>query len=376
MCFRISLYRYRCFGSLPGIHLYEPGIPFYLYILLSASRLFHRRQISMVFHAGDCTMDCIGVLTSGGDAPGMNANVRAVVRTACKRGLRVFGIRNGYQGLIDDDMQEMSSSDVGGIIDRGGTILGTARCLDFMEPEGREHGAENLRKRGIEGLVVCGGDGSFRGAHTLWKEQGIHVIGTPGTIDNDLAGTDYTIGFDTAVNTALEAIDRIRDTAASHQRTFVVEVMGRHAGFIALSTAIGGGGDAVLVPEVTPDIPEIISLLHKRVSQKKRFSLIVVAEGAENGGGLGLTEVLKKEGFDVRLSILGHQQRGGAPTALDREIATMLGCAAVGELVRGGTGKMAGYVSNNVEFANIDYTWKYKKPLDMSMYDLINETQT
>ena len=321
-------------------------------------------------------MDCIGVLTSGGDAPGMNANIRAVVRTAHRRGVRVVGIRNGYQGMIDNDMREMSSRDVGGIISRGGTILGTARCEEFMHEEGRAKAAENVRKQGVEGLIVCGGDGSFHGAHYLWKEQGIPVIGTPGTIDNDLAGTDFTIGFDTAVNTALEAVDRIRDTAASHRRTFVVEVMGRHAGFIALSAAIGGGADSVLVPEVTPDVPAILGMLHRRFQQGKSFSLVVVAEGAEIGGGLGLSERLKQEGLDVRLSILGHQQRGGSPTALDREIATLLGCAAVGELLRGGTDKMAGYVSNHVEFSNLDYTWKYKKPLDMEMYNLVHETQS
>ncbi len=321
-------------------------------------------------------MDRIGVLTSGGDAPGMNANIRAVVRTALQRGVAVIGIRYGYQGMIEDDMYEMTSKDAGGIINRGGTILGTSRCEEFRTEQGREKAARNLRDRGIEGLVICGGDGSFHGAHYLWKEHGIPVVGTPGTIDNDLAGTDFTIGFDTAVNTALEAIDRIRDTAASHRRIFIVEVMGRHAGFIALSTGIGGGADAVLVPEVTPNVPEIVEALKDRFENHKRFSLVVIAEGVEGevGGGLGLMEILKAEGLECRLSIIGHPQRGGSPTALDREIATLLGYTAVEELLRGGTNKMAGYVSNTVEFSNLDYTWKYKKPLDMELYNLINET--
>ena len=319
-------------------------------------------------------MDRIGVLTSGGDAPGMNAHVRAVVRTALKRGVVPVGIRNGFLGLIENDIYEMTSRDVGSIINRGGTVLGTARCKQFMEPEGRAIGTENLRKAGIEGLIVCGGDGSFHGAHHLWKEHGIPVIGTPGTIDNDIAGTDFTIGFDTAVNTALDAVDRIRDTAASHRRIFVVEVMGRHAGFIALSSAIGGGADACLVPELTPNIPQIVEHLRLRFEQGKRFSLVIVAEGTEIGGGIGFMKALENEDLEARLTIIGHPQRGGSPTALDREIATLLGCAAVEELLRGGTDLMAGYVSNKVQFSNIDYSWKFKKPLDMDMYRLLMET--
>lgn len=322
-------------------------------------------------------MESIGVLTSGGDAPGMNANIRAIVRTAKARGARVFGIRDGFAGLIADDVFEMNSTHVGGIISRGGTILGTARCMEFMEPQGRAKAAETLRKYRIEGLVVCGGDGSFHGAHLLWKEHGIPVIGTPGTIDNDLAGTDFTIGFDTAVNTALEAIDRIRDTAESHRRIFIVEVMGRHAGFIALSVGVGGGADAVLVPEIPPDVPAIVKMLHERFDMGKRFSLVVVAEGVQlegYPGGGSLLHILKKEEFDARLSVIGHQQRGGAPTALDREIASLLGRAAVDELLRGGTDKMAGYVSGKVAFCNLEYTWQCKKPIDMEVYALVHET--
>jgi len=322
-------------------------------------------------------MNCIGVLTSGGDAPGMNANLRAIVRTARARGVRVFGIRDGYAGLIADDVLEMDSSHVGGIISRGGTILGTARCEEFMASEGRAQAGETLRKHGIEGLIVCGGDGSFRGAHLLWEEQKIPVIGTPGTIDNDLAGTDFTIGFDTAVNTALEAIDRIRDTAESHRRIFVVEVMGRHAGFIALSVGVGGGADAVLVPEIPADMPAIVRMVHERFEMGKRFSLVVVAEGVQiegYPGGGSVMHILKKEGVDVRLSIIGHQQRGGSPTALDREIASLLGRAAVNELLRGGTDRMAGYVSGKVSFCNLEYTWQCKKPIDMEVYTLVHET--
>jgi len=321
-------------------------------------------------------MNRIGVLTSGGDAPGMNANVRTIVRTACARGVEVIGIRNGYAGLLEESMAAMTSASVGGIINRGGTILGTARCEEFVQPEGRAKAAAILAKHGIEGLVVCGGDGSFRGAHALWEEHHVPVVGTPGTIDNDLAGTDFTIGFDTAVNTALEAIDRIRDTAESHRRTFVVEVMGRNAGFIALSAGIGGGADIVLVPEVEPDVKAILQILQERHEMGKRFSLAIVAEGVSIEGFLGggsLIHILKREGLDARLTVLGHQQRGGSPTALDREIASLLGAAAVEELLRGGTDKMAGYVSGKPQFSNLDYTWKFKKPLDMTLYNLVHE---
>jgi 6-phosphofructokinase 1 len=321
-------------------------------------------------------MDRIAVLTSGGDAPGMNANVRAVVRTATARGVEVIGIQRGYAGLMEAELTPLTSSGVGGIIGRGGTILGTARCEEFMHPEGRAVAARVIRDAGIEGLVVCGGDGSFHGAHALWQEHSIPVIGTPGTIDNDLAGTDFTIGFDTAVNTALAAIDRIRDTAESHRRIFIVEVMGRHAGFIALSVGIGGGADAILTPELEPDIPALVKVLHDRFERGKRFSLVVVAEGVELDGypgGGSLKHILSDMGVDCRLSILGHQQRGGSPTALDREIGTLLGCAAVEELMRGGTDKMAGYVSGAVQFSNLDYTWKYQKPLDMEMYSLTHD---
>ncbi len=319
-------------------------------------------------------MDTIGILTSGGDAPGMNANVRAVVRAAKLHGRRVFGIRNGYQGLIEDDIVEMESSSVSGIIGRGGTILGTARCEEYRKEEGREKAARTLRDRGIEGLIVCGGDGSFRGAHELWKEQRVPVIGTPGTIDNDIAGTDYTIGFDTAVNTALGAIDKIRDTAESHRRIFIIEVMGRNAGFIALTVGTAGGAEAILIPEIEPDLDAVIRLLQKRNDHGKLFSLVVVAEGVTiddyQGGGAVMYEI-KKAGLDARLSIIGHQQRGGAPTALDREIATRLGAAAVEELLRGGSDKMAGYVSGKVEFSSLDHAWLYHKPIDMQLYNLI-----
>jgi 6-phosphofructokinase 1 len=319
-------------------------------------------------------METIGILTSGGDAPGMNANVCAVVRAAKLHGKRIFGIRNGYQGLIEDDMVEMESSSVSGIIGRGGTILGTARCEEYRKEEGREKAARVLRDRGIEGLIVCGGDGSFRGAHTLWKEQRVPVIGTPGTIDNDIAGTDYTIGFDTAVNTALGAIDKIRDTAESHSRIFVIEVMGRDAGFIALTVGTAGGAEAILIPEIEPDLDAVIRLLKKRNDHGKLFSLVVVAEGVTvdeyHGGGAVMYEI-RKAGLDARLSIIGHQQRGGAPTALDREIATRLGAAAVEELIRGGSDKMAGYVSGKVEFSSLDHAWLYHKPIDMGLYNLV-----
>ena len=321
-------------------------------------------------------MNCIGVLTSGGDAPGMNANVRSIVRTAKAHNVRVFGIRNGYQGMITNNIFEMSSADVGGIINRGGTILGTARSEEFKTPEGRAKAAKNLRDREIEGIIVCGGDGSFRGAHALSTEQGIRVIGTPGTIDNDIAGTDFTIGFDTCINTAMGAIDRIRDTAESHRRIFIVEVMGRDAGFVALSVGTAGGADAILVPEIDPHVDEVLAMLKNRYDRGKRFSLVVVAEGVEidgyKGGGAFMYEV-KKAGLEARLSIIGHQQRGGSPTVLDRQIATVLGAAAVERLLEGGSDEMVGYVSGKVEFSSLDHAWLYHKSLDMKLYELIRD---
>src|SRR5258708_1713361 len=267
----------------------------------------------------------IGVLTSGGDAPGMNAAIRAVVRTGIYNGLEVFGIMRGYSGMIENDIVPMHSRSVANIIQRGGTILKTARCKEFFEHEGRKKAYANLKKLGINGLVVIGGDGSFRGAHKLSTEFDIPCIGLPGTIDKDIAGTDFTIGFDTAVNTAVEAIDKVRDTADAHDRLFVIEVMGRDSGYIALHSGIATGAENILIPERRTDIEDIIKALAEKHGRKKLVNIIVVAEGEE----FGATEIAKiiterMPEQEVRVCILGHIQRGGSPTCFDRLIASRM----------------------------------------------------
>src|ERR1044071_3742816 len=259
----------------------------------------------------------IAVLTSGGDSPGMNAAVRAVVRTGIYYGLEVYGVMRGYQGLVEDDIMKMQSRSVANIIQRGGTILKTARCKEFYTPEGRQKGYEVLKKRGINGMVVIGGDGSFKGAVAISKECDIPCIGIAGTIDKDIAGTDYTIGFDTAVNTAVEAIDKIRDTAYAHDRLFIVEVMGRDAGYIALHSGISIGAESVLIPERKTDIENVITRLMEQERRRKLVHIIVVAEGAALGGAPEVARILKERlpHIDARISILGHIQRGGAPSA-------------------------------------------------------------
>lgn len=281
-------------------------------------------------------MKKIGIFTSGGDSPGMNACIRAAVRTALYHGLEVDAIYKGYQGMIEGDIQAMSTQSVANIIQRGGTILKTARSKAFMTPEGRKKAYENLQNRGIDGLICIGGNGSYAGALQLYKEWGVPTIGCPGTIDNDLYGTDYTIGFDTAVNTALDAIDRIRDTADSHNRTFFVEVMGRHAGFIALHVGLGGGAEEILIPEQMND-PQWIDQLFSEEKRRKSFSIIVVAEGDEEGGAIKSAEKVKAlyPEIDPRVSILGHIQRGGKPSAADRLLATRIGSGAVEGLMQG-----------------------------------------
>ena len=304
----------------------------------------------------------IGVLTSGGDSPGMNAAIRAVVRTGNYHGLEVYGIMRGYQGLLDDDIFRMENRSVANIIQRGGTLLTPARCKDFRTPEGRKKAYDILKARGIDGLVVIGGDGSFRGAVEFTAEYDIPCIGLAGTIDKDIAGTDYTIGFDTAVNTAVEAIDKIRDTADAHDRLFIIEVMGRDAGYIALHSGIATGAENILIPEQKTNIESIISSLQEKERRKKLVNLIVVAEGDEHGGGNEVANVIKQRmpSIETRVAILGHIQRGGAPTCLDRLIASRMGYHAVECLIEGRHNVFVGILNNRMNYVPLDQVHKKK----------------
>ncbi len=290
----------------------------------------------------------IAVLTSGGDAPGMNAAIRAVVRTTIALGAESFGVERGYSGLLDEMIFPMVPSSVANIIQRGGTILRTSRCPEFMKASGRKKAIDILKRDEIDGLVVIGGDGSFRGAHLLHNESGIPVIGVPGTIDNDIPYTEDTIGFDTAVNTGIELIDKIRDTASSHDRIFLVEVMGRHSGMIALHTGIGGGAESIIVPEVKTSIDQICTSIDRGVKRGKTSSIIVVAEGCQYGGVAPIAKELEKRGYSTKLAILGHTQRGGSPSANDRLLASTLGAVAVQALLSGVKEGMVGVKNREV----------------------------
>ncbi len=305
----------------------------------------------------------IGVLTSGGDAPGMNAAIRAVVRTGLYHNMEVFGIMRGYQGMIDDDIVPMHSRSVANIIQRGGTILKTARCKDFYEPEGRKKAFSNLKKHGIDGLVIIGGDGSFRGAQKFSNEFDIPCIGLPGTIDKDIAGSDFTIGFDTAVNTAIEAIDKIRDTADAHDRLFIIEVMGRDAGYIALHSGIATGAEHILIPETKTDIELVVDSLEEKERRHKLVNMIVVAEGDELGGANEVAAIIRQRmpHLDTRVCILGHIQRGGSPSCIDRVIASRLGYAAVDALIDGRYNTMIGIMNNKLHYTPLDKAVKAKQ---------------
>lgn len=305
----------------------------------------------------------IGVLTSGGDSPGMNAAIRAVVRTGLYNELEVFGIMRGYSGIIENDIVPMHSRSVANIIQRGGTILKTARCKEFFQPEGRAKAYENLKKLGIDGLVIIGGDGSFRGADIFSREYDIPCIGLPGTIDKDIAGTDFTIGFDTAVNTAVEAIDKIRDTADAHDRLFIIEVMGRDAGYIALHSGIATGAEHILIPERKTDIEALVRSLQEKERRKKLVNMVVVAEGDEFGGANEVAKVVKERMplADTRVCILGHIQRGGSPTCFDRLIASRMGYAAVECLMEGRDNVMVGIVNNKLHFTSLEKAVKSKQ---------------
>jgi 6-phosphofructokinase 1 len=298
------------------------------------------------------TMKRIGVFTSGGDAPGMNAAVRAVVRGCIYYGVEPVGVFRGYDGLIAGDMKVLSSRSVSNIIHRGGTILKSARSMEFKTPEGRQKAFENLKSFGVDALVAIGGDGTFRGAQIFSAETGIPVVGLPGTIDNDLNGTDYTIGYDTAVNTAAQAIDKIRDTASSHNRLFFIEVMGRHSGQIAIRASIAAGAEAMMIPEKPMRIEELISNLEQGAGRKKSSSLVVVAEGGQPGHTIQLAKEVNSRFsyYDTKVTILGHLLRGGSPTVADRVLASRLGVSAVEQLIAGKSGFMIGLVNNQLNF--------------------------
>lgn len=308
----------------------------------------------------------IGVLTSGGDSPGMNAAVRAVVRTGLYHGLEVYGVVRGYAGMVEDDIFKMESRSVANIIQRGGTVLKTARCKEFFEYEGRKKAYDNLKKRGIDGLVVIGGDGSFNGALRFSQEFDIPCIGLPGTIDKDIAGTDFTIGFDTAVNTAVEAIDKIRDTADAHDRLFIIEVMGRDAGYIALHSGIATGAEHILIPERKTDINSVLDSLLEKEKRKKLVNLIVVAEGDEFGGAEEVAKHVKARlpKVDTRVCILGHIQRGGSPTCLDRLIASRMGYHAVESLLSGRHNVMVGILNNKMHYTPLENAVKAKQKIN------------
>lgn len=298
------------------------------------------------------SIKCIGVLTSGGDAPGMNAAIRAVTRAAIFNGMRVFGIYRGFRGLITDEIEEFKTNSVSNIIQQGGTILKTARSSEFMTVEGRQKAFENMQKHGIDALVVIGGDGSLTGASIFANEYNFPIVGLPGTIDNDLNGTDVTLGYDTALNTIMQAMDKIRDTASSHERLFFVEVMGRNCGYLALNSAIASGAEAAIIPEISLEKDQLEELIEQGFRKSKNSSMVLVAESEITGGALKLAERVKKEypQYDVRVSILGHLQRGGSPSAQDRILASRMGIAAIQALLENQRNVMIGIRENEIDY--------------------------
>ncbi|MBN2166504.1 MAG: 6-phosphofructokinase [Marinilabiliaceae bacterium] len=319
-------------------------------------------------------MKKIAVLTSGGDSPGMNAAIRAVVRCGIYNKLEVVGIMRGYQGLIENDIIDLPSHSVSNIIQQGGTMLQSARSTEFMTKEGRLTAYENLKQKEIDGLVVIGGNGTFTGAWIFSKEFDFPVVGVPGTIDNDIYGTDYTIGFDTALNTVVDAVDKIRDTATAHNRLFFIEVMGRDAGFLAIQSAIASGAEAVLTPEIESDIENLYAFLNNGCKNKKKSSIVIVAEGDEVGGAINIANKVSAEFpmYDVRMSILGHIQRGGAPSTHDRVLASELGVASVQALINGDRNIMVGVTDKQVVKVPFDDAIHKKKPLDPLHTELLN----
>lgn len=318
-------------------------------------------------------MKKIGIITSGGDSPGMNACIRAVVRTAVHQNIEVLGFYKGYEGIIDNNFVKLDTTSVSGIIQRGGTILKTARSQRFMAEEGINQAANNLKQNGIEGMVIIGGDGSFKGAIELSKRINIPIVGCAGTIDNDLIGTDFTIGYDTAINTVVEAVDKIRDTAESHDRVFVIEVMGRDAGLIALRSAIACGAEALLVPEMKNDINTLMTKI-KNWRSSKSSKIVIVAEGEEFGGAYKVGDLIRKTcpEFDVRVTVLGHIQRGGNPTCMERVNASLVGYNAVLALMNGHKNEMIGIVNKKITYTPFEKAVKHIEKLDDGLLNMID----
>ena len=314
----------------------------------------------------------LAVLTSGGDAPGMNAAIRSVVRSACYYGYEVVGVCEGLAGLVNGNFIAMNSRSVSNIIQKGGTILKSSRSDEFKTKEGRTRAAQNLRDEGVEGLVAIGGNGTFQGCRVFTEEHGFPTIGIPGTIDNDLAGTDYTLGYDTAVNTALQAVDQIRDTADSHNRLFFIEVMGRDAGFIALNVGLGGGAEGILIPETTHDFDHAVANLKSGFQREKTSSIVIVAEGDEEGGAFDIVKQMRPyiPQFEYRVSILGHIQRGGRPLAMDRILGSRMGHDAVQGLLEGRSGQMVGIINHQTVFTDFAACLENPKGIDNSLVKL------
>ncbi len=314
---------------------------------------------------------CIGILTSGGDAPGMNAAIRAVTRAGICSGFSVKGIYRGYRGLITDEIVDFKTQNVSNIIQTGGTILKTARCKEFTTPEGRQLAYDVLKREGIDALVVIGGDGSLTGARIFANEFNFPIVGLPGTIDNDLYGTDKTIGYDTALNTIMQCVDKIRDTATSHERLFFIEVMGRDAGFLALNGAIASGAEAAIIPEISTEVDQLAELVKNGFRKSKNSSIVLVAESPITGGAMGLAERVKNEfpQYDVRVTILGHLQRGGSPTAVDRILASRMGAAAIDALLEDQRNVMIGITNDEIVYVPFSKAIKNDKPINR---DLLN----
>lgn len=316
---------------------------------------------------------CIGILTSGGDAPGMNAAIRAVTRTAIYNGLTVKGIMRGYHGLITNEIIDFKSQSVSNIIQKGGTILKTARSKEFTTPEGRKLAYENMKANGIDALVVIGGDGSLTGAQIFAREFDIPIVGMPGTIDNDLSGTDSTIGYDTALNTIVEAVDKLRDTATSHERLFFVEVMGNTAGYLALNGAIASGAEAAIIPEMETEVDQLSQLIDHGFRKSKSSAIVLVAENKQTGGAMGLAERIKREysQYDARVTILGHIQRGGSPTATDRILASRMGAAAIKALLEGQRNVMIGIQNGTMVYVPFAKAISREKHVDRDSIELV-----